>query len=168
MSRSGRSFIKKPTAKKAVRVYLDSNVILSGLISDKGAPRIILDLLTLKLPFLEGCTGRFNLVEIERNLKARMPGLLPLYRKYLPLLHLKIIPLPQAHELKKFAQTIADKDLPVLASAIQGKADFLVTGDKRHFQTLSGSKDYPLQIKTPAEFVDRLLPEIIKEMGQLD
>ena len=155
-------------AKKAVRVFLDSNVILSGLISDKGAPRIILDLLTLKLPFLVGCTGRFNLMEIERNIKKRMPGLLAVYRKYLPLLNLKIIPLPGQHELREFAQTIADKDLPVLASAIKGKADFLVTGDKRHFQRLKTRGGYPLQIATPAEFVDRLLPEILKEMGQMD
>ena len=155
-------------AKKAVRVFLDSNVILSGLISDKGAPRIILDLLTLKLPFLVGCTGRFNLMEIERNLKARMPGLLPLYRKYLPLLHLKIIPLPRQQELREFASQIVDKDLPVLVSAIQGKADFLVTGDKRHFQKLRSSKEYAVRIVTPAEFVDRLLPEILQEMGQMD
>lgn len=155
-------------AKKAVRAFLDSNVILSGLISEKGAPRIILDLLTLKLPFLVGCTGRFNLMEIERTIKKRMPGLLAVYRKYLPLLHLKIIPLPQAHELKKFASQIVDKDLAVLASAIKGKADFLVTGDKRHFHRPRTGKDFLLQIATPAEFVDRLLPEILQEMGQLD
>ena len=166
--RSGKGSIKRPMAKKAVRVFLDSNVILSGLISDKGAPRIILDLLTLKLPFLVGSTGRFNLREIERTLKKRMPGLLPLYRRYLPLLNLKIISLPSPQEIGVFAQTIADKDLPVLASAIKDKADFLVTGDKRHFQRLKGGKNYPLQIATPAEFVDRLLPEILQEMGQMD
>ncbi|MCJ7662678.1 MAG: PIN domain-containing protein [Desulfobacterales bacterium] len=168
MSRSGRSSIKKPTAKKAVRVFLDSNVILSGLISDRGAPRICLDLLTLKLPFLIGCTGRFNLMEIERNLKKKMPNMLPVYRRYLPLLNLQIIPLPSPQEVGVFAQTIAYKDAPVLASAIKGKAAFLVTGDKRHFQRLRTGKDSPLQIVTPAEFVDRLLPEILKEMGQID
>jgi predicted nucleic acid-binding protein len=155
-------------AKKAVRVFLDSNVILSGLISDKGAPRIILDLLTLKLPFLVGSTGRFNLREIERTIKNRMPGLLPLYRKYIPLLNLKVIPLPSPQEIREFSGKIADKDVPVLVSAIQGKAAFLVTGDKRHFQKLRSGKEYPLRIATPAEFVDRILPEIIKEMEQLD
>jgi putative PIN family toxin of toxin-antitoxin system len=155
-------------AKKAVRVFLDSNVILSGLISDKGAPRICLDLLTLKLPFLVGSTGRFNLREIERTLKKRMPGLLPLYRKYLPLLNLKVIPLPSPQKIREFSGKIADKDVPVLASAIQGKADFLVTGDKRHFQKLRSGMEYPLRIVTPAEFVDRLLPEILKEMGKVD
>jgi predicted nucleic acid-binding protein len=155
-------------AKKAVRVFLDSNVIISGLISDKGAPRICLDLLTLKLPFLDGCTGRFNLMEIERTIKKRMPDLLPVYRRYLPLLNLQIIPLPTPQEVGAIARTIADKDLPVLASAIKGKADFLVTGDKRHFQKLKAHGVYPLQIVTPAECVDRLLPEILKEMEQLD
>ncbi len=91
--------------------------------------------------------------------------MLPLYRKYIPLLNLKVIPLPSPQEIREFAGTIADKDVPVLVSAIQGKADFLVTGDKRHFQKLRSGKKYPLRIVTPAEFVDRILPEILKEMG---
>jgi predicted nucleic acid-binding protein len=153
-------------AKKGVRVFLDSNVILSGLISDTGAPRIILDLLTLKLPFLTGCTGRFNVMEIERVLKKKMPQALAVYRHYLPQLNLTIIPMPKEQELKKLTGKIADKDLPVLVSAIRGKVDFLVTGDKRHFQKLRPLKDYALKIVTPAEFVDRILPDIFKEMGQ--
>jgi putative PIN family toxin of toxin-antitoxin system len=155
-------------AKKAVRVFLDSNVILSGLISDQGAPRIILDLLTLKLPFLVGSTGRFNLMEIERTLKKKMPHALAVYQQYLPQLNLHIIPLPRAGEVQALSGMIADKDAPVLASAIRGKAAFLVTGDKRHFQKLVSIKDYPLQIVTPAEFVDRILPEILREMGEME
>jgi len=152
-------------AHKAVRVFLDSNVILSGLISDQGAPRIILDLLTLELPFLEGCIGRFNLIEIERVLKKKMSGMLPVYQRYLPAMNLKIIPLPRAQEVKEFSGKIADKDAPVLASAIRGQAAFLVTGDKRHFQKLKARGEYAVRIVTPAEFVDRILPEVLKEMG---
>lgn len=152
-------------AKKAVRVFLDSNVILSGLISDTGAPRIILDLLTVKLPFLTGCTGRFNVMEIERVLEKKMPQALAVYRHYLPQLDLTIITMPRPHELKELTGKIADKDLPVLASAIRAKADFLVTGDKRHFQKITSLGDYALKIVTPAEFVDRILPEVFKEMG---
>jgi predicted nucleic acid-binding protein len=43
-------------AKRTFRVFLDSNVILSGLLSDKGAPRLVLDLSNLQLPFLLGLT----------------------------------------------------------------------------------------------------------------
>jgi hypothetical protein len=88
--------------KKVVRVFLDSNVILSGLLSERGAPRIILDVLSLKLPFLIGLTGRYNLIEIEQNLKNKMPGLLVLYKAYLPKLNLKVIPLPRPEDIRLF------------------------------------------------------------------
>jgi len=105
--------------KKVVRVSLDSNVILSGLLSERGAPRIILDLLSLGLPFLIGSTGRYNLIEIERNLKKKMPSLFFLYKTYLPRLNLRVIPLPPPKEVRNFSWQIAEKDVPVLISAIR-------------------------------------------------
>ncbi len=149
-------------ARKVVRVFLDSNVILSGLFSDKGAPRIILDVLALRLPFLVCSTGRYNLIEIERNLKKKMPGAFSLYKSYLPMLNLKIVPLPQAEEVRQFSGHIGEKDIPVLLSAIQSKADFLVTGDKEHFEKLRSSTKYHFKIVTPAEFLDVFLPEMLK------
>ncbi len=149
--------------KKVVRIFLDSNVILSGLLSEKGAPRILLDLLNLKLPFLEASIGRYNLTEIERNLKNRMPGVWSVYKRYLPQLNLTVIPLPQSEELREFSGKIADKDIPVLVSAIQGKVDLLVTGDKKHFEKLKGIEKYHLKIVFPSELVDSILPEILKE-----
>jgi predicted nucleic acid-binding protein len=153
-------------AKKGVKVFLDSNVIISGLFSDKGAPRVILDLLCLGLPMLTGATGKYNLIEIERNLTKKMPDALPIYRKYLPLLNLDVIPLPSPGELDKLSGTTSDKDIPVLASAFSGKVDFLVTGDKKDFLRLKGK--YPFRVLTPAEFLDVILPEVLKalEMGE--
>jgi len=151
-------------ARRTVRLFLDSNVILSGLLSDRGAPRIILDLLSLGLPFLMGSTGQYNLMEIERNLKKRMPGIIPVYKRYLPLLNLTLIPMPKREELREFFGKIADKDIPVLVSAIKGKADFLITGDRRHFEKLKGIENYQLKIVTPSEFIDSILPEILKEV----
>ena len=154
-------------AKRIVRAFLDSNVILSGLLSDKGAPRTILDLLTLELPFLVGSTGRYNLIEIERNLKKKMPEILSIYKRYLPKLNLKIVPLPRPEELREFSGKIANKDVPVLVSAIRSKADFLVTGDKQHFQKLKSPGDYSFKIVTPSEFMDFILPEVLKEIGKI-
>jgi putative PIN family toxin of toxin-antitoxin system len=154
--------------KRPVRVFLDSNVILSGLLSDKGTPRIILDLLTLQLPFLVGSTGRYNLIEIERNLKRKMPQILAVFKRYLPRLSLKVIPIPHPEELREFAGKITDKDIPVLVSAIRSKADFLVTGDKRHFQKIDLPDDYLLKIVTPSEFIDLILPEVLKDFGKAD
>ena len=149
-------------------MFLDSNVVLSGLLSDKGAPRIILDLLTLQLPFLVGSTGRYNLIEIERNFKRKMPQILAVYKRYLPRLNLKVISVPRPEELREFAGKITGKDIPVLVSAIRSKADFLVTGDKPHFQRIKLPDGYLLKIVTPSEFIDLILPEVLKEIGKVD
>ena len=152
--------------KKVVRVFLDSNVILSGLLSERGAPRILLDLLSLGLTFLIGSTGRYNLIEIERNLKKKVPGLLSLYKAYLPKLNLKVIPLPQPEDLRDFSGQIAEKDIPVLVSALRSKADFLVTGDKQHFGKMKELDKYPFHVVTPSEFIDSVLPEILKGLEE--
>jgi len=152
--------------KKVVRVFLDSNVILSGLLSDRGAPRILLDLLSIGPPFLIGLTGRYNLMEMERNIKNKMPGILFVYKEYLPKLNLKIIPLPPKGELRKYSEKIADKDIPVLVSALRSKADFLVTGDKQHFGKMKELDKYPFHVVTPSEFIDSILPEILKKLEE--
>jgi putative PIN family toxin of toxin-antitoxin system len=148
--------------KRAVRVFLDSNVILSGLISDKGAPRIILDILSLEMPFITGVTGRYNLIEIGRNLKKKVPEVLPIYRNYLSKINLKVAPLPSAEDLRRYAGHLSEKDVPVLVSAIKAKADFLVTGDKKDFEKLKVRGDYPCVIVNPAEFLEIILPAMIK------
>ncbi len=151
-------------AKRGVKVFLDSNVIISGLFSDKGAPRVILDLLCLGLPVLTGATGEYNLIEIERNLKKKMPDILPIYKKYLPLLNLEVVPLPFSGEINKLSGATSDKDIPVLASAVSGKVDFLVTGDKKDFSGVRGK--YSFRIVTPAEFLDVIMPEVLKAVEE--
>jgi predicted nucleic acid-binding protein len=149
-------------AKKGVKIFLDSNVIISGLVSDKGAPRVILDLLCLGLPMLAGATGEYNIIEIERNLIKKMPDALPVYKKYLPLLNLEVIPLPSSGEIKKLSGLTSDKDVPVLASAVSGNVDFLVTGDKKDFIKLKGK--CPFKVLTPSEFLDIAMPEVLKAL----
>ena len=151
-------------AKKEVKIFLDSNVIISGLFSDKGAPRIILDLLCLNLPVLTGMTGQYNIIETERNIKKKMPGVLSLYNEYLPKLNLEIIPLPPLKDIMDLSGHISNKDAPVLASAIIGKADFLITGDKKDFVRPSKKGKYPFKIVTPSEFLEKILPVILKNL----
>ena len=135
------------------RVFLDSNVIISGLLSAKGAPRVILDLLCLHLPNLRGLTGDYNMMEIERNLARKLSSALPVFKEYLPRLNMEIIPLPAYEELVPWFGITADKDVPVIVSAINGKADFLVTGDTGDFGVLMQRDDLPFRVLTPTNFV---------------
>ncbi len=156
-------FLERPMApRKRCKVFLDSNVLLSGLFSDKGAPRIILDLLTIDLPILTGATGRYNLIEVERNLKNKMPKALPIYHDYLPRLGLEIVALPTLETIKSMSGIVADKDTPVLASAIACGADYLITGDKKDFTRLKRVQQrYNILIVSPTEFIATVFPDLI-------
>lgn len=143
-------------ATNSYRIFLDSNVIISGMLSDKGAPRIILDLLSLHLPGITGLTGEYNLIEVERNLSRKLPKALPVYQEYLPKLSLEVIPLPTREELAKYSGQIHDKDLPVLVSAIKGCASFLITGDNKDFNKLNDLNRYSFTVVSPAKFLDTI------------
>ena len=143
-------------AKSEIKIFLDSNVIISGLISDKSAPRLILDLLCHELPLMQAATGQYNLEEIERTINRKLPTAYTVFRDYMSRLKFEIVPLPSWAALEDYRGAIADTDLPVLVSAIQCEADYLVTGDKKHFGGLKGRKDIPLKICSPSEFVEIL------------
>lgn len=143
------------------RTFLDSNVILSGLFSDRGAPRLILDLMTLDLPVLAGLTGRFNLLEIERNIGKKLSGALSVWQLYLPQLKLEVVPTPSSWDVALLGDMAEGKDLPVIASVINGKADYFVSGDKRLLSRLEKRPDLPFRAAAPAEFLNGLLPEIL-------
>ena len=51
-----------------------------------------------------------------------------------------------------------------MASAFRGRVDFLITGDKQHFEKLKVSGRFPFKIVTPAEFLHDILPEIIRDI----
>ena len=140
-------------AKKTIKIFLDSNVILLRLLSDKGAPRVILDILCLDMPFLKGVTGGYNLLEIERNIRKRLPAILDIYQSYLPKLRLEVVPLPPPEALTSYFGRIADKDAPVLASAVISGADYLVTGDKKDFDKFRDDASLPLKVVSPSELV---------------
>lgn len=145
--------------KKAARVFLDSNVILSGLLSYKGGPSIILDIFSIKLPFIKRYTGKYNAIEIERNIEKKAPEILPVYKEYLPKLNLEIVPVPSITEIEKYSGTVSAKDVPVILSAEKCKADFLVTGDKNLIKSKKKHK-YRFDILTPSEFLEKLIGRV--------
>jgi predicted nucleic acid-binding protein len=150
-------------AKRKVKVFLGSHVIISGLISDKAAARLILDLLCYELPFMQAATGQYNLEEIVRTITRKLPAARPVFHDFMSRLKIEVIPLPERKKLEKYRGVIVDEDLPVLVSAIECGTDYLVTGDKKHFGGLRGRKDIPLKIYSPSEFV-KTLATIIREL----
>ncbi len=146
---------------KEIKIFLDSNVILSAFLSEKGAPRLILDIVSLQLEFLKAATGKFNLMEIEHNLLKKFPKIFPIYNEYFPKLNFEIIPFPEKEQVQQVDKIIHPKDAPVLASALNWNANILITGNIKDFSAYSKIESPRLRIITPAEFIDHTLPEIM-------
>jgi predicted nucleic acid-binding protein len=144
----------------SLRVFLDSNVVLSAFFSDRGAPSRILDVLAARLPPVHPLIGEYNLLEIEWNMGKRLPEAQPLVRALIERLGFEIIPLPGPQAVEQWIPVVAAKDAPVIASAVDGQADVLVMGDKRD---LLGFKDprLPFRILPPAFFLDSFLPRFL-------
>lgn len=96
------------------------------------------------------------MIEIQRNLRKKVPEIIPVYKKYFPKLNLEVIPLPLEKEVEKYSGGVSKKDVPVILSAQKGKADFLVTGDKA-LNSIKEKLDCDFDVVTPAEFLDRVL-----------
>jgi predicted nucleic acid-binding protein len=148
----------------SLRVFLDSNVVLSAFFSDRGAPSRILDVLAARLPPLHPLIGEYNLLEIERNLGKRLPQAQPLVRALIERLGFEIIPLPSLQAVKPWIPAVAAKDAPVIASAVDGRANVLVTGDKRDLLGLNDPR-IPFPILLPAAFLDVFLPRFLAGLG---
>jgi predicted nucleic acid-binding protein len=105
---------------------------------------------------MHAATGQYNLEEIVRTVTKKLPAVRPVLHDFMSRLKFEIIPLPAEKKLEKYRGVVVDEDLPVLVSAIECGADYLVTGDKKHFGGLRGRKDIPLKTCSPSEFVEIL------------
>jgi predicted nucleic acid-binding protein len=67
---------------------------------------------------------------------------------------LTIVNLPRMPKLLLNVR-IDSKDRPILLAAIYGKADYLLTGDGRHFGHLYGTRVECVMVLRPAEYFAR-------------
>lgn len=130
-----------------MRVFLDTNVLVSAF-TTRG---LCADVLRVVLRDHTLVTGEFNLRELRRVLRIRMTAPAPVVESAESLLREQVvIPMPKAPAT---ADVRDPDDAWVLASALAGDADTLVTGDRA---LLALRPDAPLTILTPREWWDRL------------
>ena len=135
-----------------LRVFLDSNVLISALIGDPdSAPVILVDWLAGGQPG-PMITSVANVAEVERNLKRKLPAALPVWQAFLARSGIKVVP-----DTKSRTRGINAKDAPIVAAAVRAGATYLVTGDKRLLAEMERSGiGSPLQV-TPRQMLNVLL-----------
>lgn len=123
--------ILPPPDPNAPSVFLDTSVIISGILSRQGASHAILTLCELGLLRLVVCP--YILDEATNNLSVYLPEIAARFQELRVSINWETIPDPSADQLRKWQGIVPDKDLPVLAAAIIANPSQLVTLDTKHF-----------------------------------
>ena len=133
-----------------MKVVLDTNIYLSALIFPNSKPALILYL--AKLGNFSVFCSSFIISEIRRNLRLKFDLSDEIAEKIIDdvLKYVKIIT-PQA---KINLITAKYNDNLILDCAVAAKADFLVTGDKKHILPIK--KISKTEIISAATFIEKL------------
>lgn len=136
-----------------MRVVLDTNTLVSGIISAGGPPRRLLD--GARAQAFEMCSSTVLLAELFEVLSRE--------KFAARLAQADLTPLSIVGELRRMAHMVAPDNVPrviesdpdddhVVACAVLAQADFIVSGDK-HLHSLGGQyKD--IRIVSPADALD--------------
>ena len=135
-----------------MRIVLDTNILVSALISGEGPPGQ--GLAAVKSPGVTLITSRFQIDEL-RDVLAR-DRLQPYVRREEAddlLYHLEAVAAVVA-DLPEVSLSADPDDNPILATAIAGAADLIVSGDRGDMLALGSAQGIP--IVTARDAADRL------------
>lgn len=139
------------------RLFLDASVMIAAAASRTGASALILAL--CGHGDARAVSSRLVLLEAERNIRRKLGQdvLLRFYQEVAGL-DLDLVANPTPQEITDQSQIIDLKDAHVLAAALKGRADFLLTLDRKHLltPTVLGA-GLPFMILTPGDFLRRLV-----------
>lgn len=149
--------------KPELRVFLDTNVIFSGLYSSQGTPGAILK------HFVEGhisvVVSQQVLEEVIRTMKEKLPEALPALKRFLVNAPPEVGADPSPEAIQRWTKEIHPADAAILAAAIAAKPDYFVTGDNHFLENQTVMEKAGLNIVTPAQFLKLLEPDNISSLN---
>ena len=145
-------FADDPAPSPALRVFLDTSVIIAGMVSGRGAAHEVLRL--GESGVIQVYLSEQVLTEADRVFRAKFPTLIAEFHKFLRNLDPVLVDDPTRAEVSSIEGWINADDAPILAAAIKSRADCLVTWDLKHFQSRKVTENVQLPIFTPGEFLE--------------
>ncbi|MEK7672554.1 MAG: hypothetical protein AAB373_01585 [Patescibacteria group bacterium] len=138
------------------KLFLDANIFFAATYSKTGGSRAIFELAKNKKHIL--VSSLYAIKEAKLNIERKVGvEFLPEFYKLVSLLN-QIDKEAHSTDLKiKYQDLIIEKDLPILISSINQKADFLITLDKKDFKTTKLEKaNLPTKILLPGEYLQMI------------
>lgn len=144
-----------------LHVYLDADVIFAGSAAptEHGASHVILRMGEITL--LDCVTSQQAVIEVERNLKEKLPAKLAEFRLIVNR-SLRVVADPKPQELEPFVGYAHPEDLPLLVAALREECSYFLTFNLRHYR----SRDLPIQVMRPGDFLHMVRERLIVLAGE--
>ena len=140
-----------------LKIFLDSNVLISGLYSEKGGPGMILDyFIAGKISII---ISQKVLNEVIEVLSEKLQKMLHFLQEFLLSYPPEIIKDAKPENIKKWSGLVNEDDAMILESAMSCQPDYFITGDKHFFNSPLIEKRSGLKILRPES-----LPDILKKI----
>ncbi len=137
------------------KVFLDSDVVISSLLSSKGAARFLME--TEKIERSISTRSHIELTEVAARLDIARTALDNAIKK-----HCTVIALDDAEETiqMQYASCVNDhRDAHIVAGTVAAKAGFLISYNQKHFQREALKNHHGIILMTPALFLQYLRSE---------
>lgn len=134
------------------KVFVDSDVVISSLLSEKGAAYFLLNVQDAN--FIISNFGQKELERVAGRLQIKQGKLQDLIKKRLKVIKLKLDLSKIKKEFKDYTSDIDDTH--ILAGAAKAKTKFLLTYNIKHFQKIKIKEDLRITVLTPAQYLQYL------------
>jgi putative PIN family toxin of toxin-antitoxin system len=141
-------------ASSTPRVFLDTNVLFSGLRAPGGNPRRIIQWATEGA--VQAVVSQVVLVELARNLRRKAPHLMRDLEQFLTATTLEVAPEAPDEEIARWRDAGLGTDAPIVAAAVLAEVDYFCTGDRRLLSKASLIERAGLRVVTPGELLEAL------------
>ncbi len=132
------------------RIFLDSSVIIAGTVSTLGSAHAVIRMGEIGLFTIVVSTTVLN--ECQDNIQRKIPKSMPYFVDIFLSIQPEILPDPSPEESLIWEAVIERKDAPILAAAVKGKVDRLLSWNTKHFTPEVG-KAAGIIIQTPGDFM---------------
>ena len=136
-------------------VFIDADVLFAGAASPSEHSASLLVLRLAEITLIEAITSEQVITEAERNLEAKVPKALPMFRHLINRC-LRIVKDPEPEDLQPYLGLADPKDLPILVAALRESCPWLVTFNTRHYQP--GHEN--VSVVTPGDLILRIRDRI--------
>ncbi len=133
---------------KLPQAFIDSNVVISSLISKTGAAYFLVHKSNTNLVISN--YSQIELKRVVKKLNLNHTSLKNTLKKF------KIVPLQKSLSKikKRFAGYVADQnDAHIIAGAVKAKTKFLISYNQKHFKANKIKRDFNIILFTPAQFL---------------